>query len=513
VADSSSVEATGTTIDRTRFDAVVFTLDAVLVDSDRLLAAVWKQAFDGFLAVRHWQVGKQAFDTDLDYGEHVRGHPRDVAAARLLVSRGLTLPRGKPTDGPQAATAWGLAKTVEHVLQARLRTERPSVREPAARLARTLRGCGFQLGVVSPEPDAGLLLRSAGLGQLFHARVDGRDVMRFRLRPWPTAEFWSEVLRRSQVSHRRAAAFVNGPAEAAAATQAGIATVWNVDGMRTPEGQDVFELFSVVLPATAKGLPSALAHLETIAPTGTPMALFLDFDGTLTGITGTPREAVLADVVRETLATISARGVPVAIVSGRDLENLQARVNLPTLYYAGSHGFDLAGPDGLRYEHPEALAQLSALDTAEQFLHAQLDGLTGALVERKRFALAAHYRRVAPAEVHRVEKAVEQALAMHSGLRAARGKKVIELLPGVDWHKGRAMEWLRARMMPDAWTLYIGDDQTDEDALALLGEEGAGIAVQEEPTPTTARYALANPDEVLVFLKRFAERLTAAAAE
>jgi trehalose-phosphatase len=85
-----------------------------------------------------------------------------------------------------------------------------------------------------------------------------------------------------------------------------------------------------------------------------------------------------------------------------------------------------------------------------------------------------------------------------------QGKKVHELLPDIDWDKGKAVLWLletlgleRAKVRP----IYIGDDRTDEDAFRALGRRGVGILVSEQPRSTAARYALKNPAEVERFLR------------
>ncbi|MGE0081664.1 MAG: trehalose-phosphatase [Thiohalomonadaceae bacterium] len=489
-------------IERARFDAVLFTLDGVLVQTDTVFSGAWQEAFDEFLARRVPGAGHTPFDPQHDYDTQVHGRAPLDAAQRLLDARNLVVPTGKPNDTPRSVSAWGLANAAQARIVARLRGAPPPIYEPAVRLARTLRGCGIRVATVSLSRQAEEVLRATGMAALFHARVDGRDLERFRMRAWPAPDLWLEALRRLEVPAARAAAFVAGEAQAEAARAAGITTLWDVTA--APAGHPaMFDLFTVVLPASAadeaQALPSALAEVERIAPPGRKLALFLDFDGTLTGITGTPREAILAPAMRDVLASLAER-TPLAIVSGRDLDNLQARVGLSNLWYAGSHGFDIAGPDDLRYQPAEALACLPALDAAEQFLRDQLAGVEGALVERKRFALAAHYRPVAPGEAQRVKAAAEAARSMTEGLRASHGKKVIELLPDVDWHKGRAMQWLLERMAPEAWPVYIGDDQTDEDAFILLAGHGAGIVVQDQPAATAARYRLRSPDEVLEFL-------------
>jgi len=230
-------------------------------------------------------------------------------------------------------------------------------------------------------------------------------------------------------------------------------------------------------------------------------ALFLDYDGTLTPIVARPELAIFDESVRRTLAALAAR-CPVAIVSGRDRADVQRLVGLDELIYAGSHGFDVRGPS-LRLEHGAAF--LPDLDSAEAELRLSLARITGALMERKTYALAVHVRGVAPnSAVAAVEAAVDAALSRHVRLRKGTGKMVFELLPRLDWHKGKAvlhiLEALRlsaAHVLP----IYIGDDRTDEDAFAALAGRGVGILVADSPRPTAAYYTLRNPGEVHRFLQ------------
>src|SRR5258706_4562037 len=137
-------------------------------------------------------------------------------------------------------------------------------------------------------------------------------------------------------------------------------------------------------------IPSALNRLHEIAPTrGRRLAVFLDYDGTLTPIVSHPAHAVLSDSTRQAVRTLAAR-MPVAILSGRDLDDIRRRVDVDGIVYAGSHGFDIAGPRGLRNQ--VATEFLPKLDMVEKELHEALDGIPGARVERKNSSIAAHYR-------------------------------------------------------------------------------------------------------------------------
>ncbi|HEU0273518.1 MAG TPA: trehalose-phosphatase [Candidatus Udaeobacter sp.] len=249
-------------------------------------------------------------------------------------------------------------------------------------------------------------------------------------------------------------------------------------------------------------LPSALDHVEEIAgKDGRDLAIFLDYDGTLTPIVTDPENALLSDSMKQTLRAL-VRHVPVSILSGRDLDDVRRRVDIDGIIYAGSHGFDIAGPGDLRKE--VATEFLAKLDLAERKLREKLAEIVGALVERKRFSIATHYRLVKESDFPRLERVVRDVAAQHRELRGMDGKKVYEMQPDIDWDKGKAVLWLlqtfdlkHANVLP----MYIGDDRTDEDAFRAIGKSGIAILVSEQPRVTAASYLLKDPMEVQQFLR------------
>jgi alpha,alpha-trehalase len=243
-------------------------------------------------------------------------------------------------------------------------------------------------------------------------------------------------------------------------------------------------------------------------------ALFLDYDGTLTPIVNDPAEALLSSEVRETLRSL-ARRCTVAIVSGRDRADVQQLVGLEELIYAGSHGFDVAGPGGLRLEHEGGVRCLPDLETVEQALHMALRPIPGAKVERKKFAVAVHYRNAPEDSADLVEGHVDEQLRHHERLRKSGGKKVFELRPDIEWDKGRAVQWLMEQLdlkEEETLPIYVGDDETDEDAFAALKGRGIGVYVGGAETSTAADYRLADPDEVAGFLLRMLQHLESEAS-
>ncbi len=257
-------------------------------------------------------------------------------------------------------------------------------------------------------------------------------------------------------------------------------------------------------------LPSALEYMAQLNEElqDRQPVVFLDFDGTLTPIVDRPEWAVISPDMRESVRCLAQR-CTLAIVSGRDLDDVRAKVGIDEAYYVGSHGFHIAGPAGFGHELQQGSQFLPALDRAEKALLRQLSQIPGAQVERKKFAVAIHFRRVAKEQVDLVTAVVDGVLAASEGLRKTGGKLIFELRPDIDWDKGKALTWLLETLQPvkhKTLPIYIGDDLTDEDAFRELQQHGIGILVRDEVRPTLARYALENVDEVGVLLRHLATR-------
>jgi trehalose 6-phosphate phosphatase len=197
--------------------------------------------------------------------------------------------------------------------------------------------------------------------------------------------------------------------------------------------------------------------------------------------------------------------MPVAVLSGRHRADVAALVGLPDLIYAGTHGFDIKGPE-IRLVVDEDIAR--SVDWATRALEVSLSGVRGVLVEPKRFTVAVHYRMATEADLPRIEAAVDDALATCPGLKKTYGKKVFELRPAIDWDKGKALRWLLEHLRESAGgadlPIYLGDDDTDEDAFRAIAGNGIGILVADEPRATAAEYGLRDPEEAREWLARLA---------
>lgn len=94
-------------------------------------------------------------------------------------------------------------------------------------------------------------------------------------------------------------------------------------------------------------------------------------------------------------------------------------------------------------------------------------------------------------------------------MKTTSGKMVREVQPDVNLDKGTALRYIGERIDPEGRRrpMYIGDDRTDEDAFAVIGDKGVCILVGDEPRETLAHYGLRNPAAVCTFLEKLAARL------
>ncbi len=264
-------------------------------------------------------------------------------------------------------------------------------------------------------------------------------------------------------------------------------------------------------------LPSALSHRNELATRleGKRLAVFLDFDGTLAPVVDRPDMAALSESMRRIVGTLAER-CPVIVISGRDRRDVHERVGLDNLVYAGSHGFDIAWPDNDTEPLVDCTKFHDLLEEVGEALERKLGPVEGVIIEPKSCSIAVHYRLTDEAGAVAVKAAVEGLLANHPRLRGVCGKKVYEMLPGLDWDKGKAVLWMLKALDidgPDVMPVYVGDDVTDEDAFNAL--EGRGIRVyvsdgMDGGPPPAADYFVKDPDEVGLLLTFLADRANGA---
>jgi trehalose 6-phosphate phosphatase len=243
--------------------------------------------------------------------------------------------------------------------------------------------------------------------------------------------------------------------------------------------------------------------------------LLLDFDGTLTPIAPHPEAAYLSPTMQELLGALAAHPCyRVTIVSGRALADLQPRIAAGRLYLAGNHGLEIEGPRG-RFDYPKVQRLRPQMTALAHDLRLDLAEIPEALVEDKGVTLTVHYRRVPASFIPEVKARLLKRAgpALEAGVLTLRtGKAVLEVRPNVPWGQGEAVRWIVERLyqdMPGAHmlALYLGDDDTDEDAFRAIASSGIGIVVGRDRLHSAAPYYVQSVEEVERFLSTLRGRI------
>jgi trehalose 6-phosphate phosphatase len=489
----------------------------------RLHARAWKQLFDAYLEERRARgESHEPFDPVKDYLALVDGKPRYEGVRSFLESRGIEIPFGSSDDGPDVESACGLGNRKDRYFERLLHEEGAFVFETTLARLRELRALGVKTGLVTSSKHGGEVVRLAGLSSLFDVVVDGNTAEERHLRGKPDPDIFLEAARALGVRPERAVVVEDAAAGVEAGRRGGFACVVGVNRGANREaleqaGADVLVGDVGALSAEelvrerTRELPSGLERLDAVASRldSKRLALFLDYDGTLTPIVSRPEEALLPEATRDTLRRLSGRAT-VAVVSGRSLADVKALVGLDTLVYAGNHGFEIRGPEGASLSHEIGREFQDDVANVRKALEPELHSVPGAWTEDKTQSLSVHYRQVAEDRVADVEAIVDRVLKDFPRLRKHFGKKVLEIRPRIDWDKGRAVLWLLEALHLDGegvLPMYLGDDVTDEDAFRALAGRGLGVLVSDVPRPSAAVLRLRDPGEVRLFLEGLYERI------
>jgi trehalose-phosphatase len=240
--------------------------------------------------------------------------------------------------------------------------------------------------------------------------------------------------------------------------------------------------------------------------------IFLDFDGTLVPIRKNPAQVRLAKRTKNILKRLADKdNMNIAVVSGRELDDIKKKIALGNIIYVGNHGFEISGPD-VDFILPAAKKAEKWLKVVKEKLREQLTGFKGVIIEDKKFSLSVHYRmagRMKTAQIVEIISSVTAPYLRKHKIRLTKGKKVREIRPPVNWNKGRAVEKIlklgRKRTGRKRIPLCIGDDRTDEDIFRLLKNRGYTVKVVKKPDKTSsAEYYLRNTGEVKEFLSKLA---------
>ncbi len=211
--------------------ACLFDLDGVLTQTAKVHAAAWKEMFDAYLQERADRAGETfvPFDPVADYDEYVDGKPRYEGVKSFLDARRITLPRGQPSDPPEAETVDGLGNRKNEIVLRLIREQGVEPYEGSVRYLQAVREAGLRRAVVSSSTNCRDVLRAAGIEDLLEVRIDGVVAEREHLSGKPAPDTFLAGARALDVPPDQAAVFEDALAGVAAGRAGKFGCVVGVD--------------------------------------------------------------------------------------------------------------------------------------------------------------------------------------------------------------------------------------------------------------------------------------------
>ncbi|MEM8811070.1 MAG: trehalose-phosphatase [Pseudomonadota bacterium] len=237
---------------------------------------------------------------------------------------------------------------------------------------------------------------------------------------------------------------------------------------------------------------------DMLDPSG--LALFLDFDGTLVDIVEHPDDVHLKEPVRAVVEAMnSATDGAVAIVSGRDIEDVDRFLAPLVLPIAGVHGLRRRLSDGRVVEPSTDRSRLNILaDRLTPFVNRS----NGLFLERKSVSIALHYR-ASPELEEKSLTAMADAIAGLEDIHLVRGKMVVEAKGGRTTKGAAITDFLAERPFSGRLPVFAGDDITDEDGFDTVNARG-GLSIKIGDGPTKANHRFEDREALIEWLSRLA---------
>jgi trehalose 6-phosphate phosphatase len=264
------------------------------------------------------------------------------------------------------------------------------------------------------------------------------------------------------------------------------------------------EIFAVPPPQAAAIERFVLAYRAS-----RPLALLLDFDGTLSPIVDHPRDAALAPGAGRLLCRLAE--LPrtlVGFVSGRAIDDLKPRAKIPLAWHVGTNGLEIE-QNGTRFPVHVPSTAADLLRT----IAARLKGLAaecpGCWLEVKPLGLTLHFRQAPAERVIPLTSSAQRVLREFSdAVLVVSGPAAIEIMPAVGCTKGTAVRMLCGQTGNAALPLYAGDSDNDLPAFEAAAELGGITIAVGERVDFPASFRVADPAALIAWLEILLERLT-----
>ena len=211
--------------------ACLFDMDGVVTQTATVHAAAWKEMFDEFLKARAQRTGTKfvPFDPHHEYDAYVDGKPRMDGTRSFLESRGIELPEGTPDDPPGVPTLYGLSNRKNDLVLAKIAAGGVQVYPGSITYIKAVRANGIRTAIVSASANTVQVLQSAGIEDLFDARIDGVIAKERGLRGKPAPDTFLAAAEALRVPAAHAVVFEDAQAGVAAGHAGHFALVVGVD--------------------------------------------------------------------------------------------------------------------------------------------------------------------------------------------------------------------------------------------------------------------------------------------
>ncbi|XP_050084548.1 uncharacterized protein LOC126570658 [Anopheles aquasalis] len=270
-----------------------------------------------------------------------------------------------------------------------------------------------------------------------------------------------------------------------------------------PNDQDTSEMAA---------LPDYDQYLGEYLKPGEPLALLLDYDGTLAELTSHPNLTQMSGEMRQALRNIADSGKAfVAVISGRDVDGVKEKIGLENIIYSGNHGLEVLYPNGTRHNQGIPNDVAGSFDKMIDHLNREVVH-HGSWVENKRVSLTFHFREAEQQYVAEMAQRAKEIIESY-GYRANEAHASVEGKPPVQWNKGLAAEYILGTSFDPSWrqqrkVIFAGDDTTDEDVMQMIKGSGRSFRVtKDKALVTNADYKIPSVDAVYHLLKWIEARI------
>ncbi|MDP1851988.1 MAG: trehalose-phosphatase [Candidatus Planktophila sp.] len=229
--------------------------------------------------------------------------------------------------------------------------------------------------------------------------------------------------------------------------------------------------------------------------------LMLDFDGVLSPIVEIPSEARISPDARRSLIAC-AKKMPVAVITGRPLLDIEVRIGLTEIIYAGSHGVEWK-MDGQTHRHGFSQNSLSVFEMARSPLLHYAKLFPELFIEDNNYGLTFGYRLLSATQAAQFRigaTEIAEKFVSAGGIRLIDNLFTFEITPMSEWTKGSCARHIYyATRKGNALPVYIGDSLSDEDVFRVFAKSGVTFRVGQSNT-SLAQYYFKSRSQVDRFL-------------